>query len=146
MSPSFKAFARLFSALPVSCLLLAAVARSEPAIPGLSIYPKGNVFPFLGYSGIPARDAKNGFSVTGPDYGTPFHAPPLERERKLKARGRSRRGATSPDTRTTGCGSAGPWSSRSRPQTPSPGRTVANVACSSCPNSAPIRKTRSTTS
>jgi hypothetical protein len=85
MSPSFKAFARLLPALPVSCLLLSAVARSEPAIPGLSIYPKGNVFPFLGYSGVPARDAKNGFSVTGPDYGTAFHAKPLERERKLKA-------------------------------------------------------------
>ena len=49
-------------------------AAPNPSTPkGMSIYPKGKIFPFMGYSGEPVRDAKNGFTVAGPDYGTAFH-------------------------------------------------------------------------
>ena len=33
------------------------------------IFPRGKVLPFLGYSGEPARDLTNGFTVAGPVYG-----------------------------------------------------------------------------
>ncbi|MGB0774376.1 MAG: hypothetical protein ACPGUY_00930, partial [Akkermansiaceae bacterium] len=33
------------------------------------VYPQGKAFPFMGYSGVPARDAVFGFSVAGPSYG-----------------------------------------------------------------------------
>jgi hypothetical protein len=33
------------------------------------IYPRGKTLPFLGYSGDPARDLTNGFTVAGPVYG-----------------------------------------------------------------------------
>lgn len=81
---SFPKSAGPLLAFLVSCLLLPAAAQ-EPVIPGLSVYPNGKVFPFLGYSGKPERDAKNGFSVTGPEYGTAFRVNPEERERKLAA-------------------------------------------------------------
>lgn len=34
-----------------------------------SVYPRGKTLPFLGYSGDPARDLTNGFTVAGPVYG-----------------------------------------------------------------------------
>jgi hypothetical protein len=40
----------------------------EPA-PGLQIFPTGDVFPFMGYSGAPQREALHGFTVAGPNYG-----------------------------------------------------------------------------
>lgn len=60
-------------------VLLAAVARlsaadsttaseSDAADPVMLIYPQGDEFPFMGYSGVPARDAINGFTVAGPSY------------------------------------------------------------------------------
>lgn len=38
------------------------------ALPAGLLYPAGRVFPFLGYSGKPERDLKNGFSAAGPVY------------------------------------------------------------------------------
>ena len=35
---------------------------------GDRVYPQGKVFPFMGYSGAPNRDALFGFSVAGPSY------------------------------------------------------------------------------
>lgn len=32
------------------------------------VYPQGKKFPFMGYSGVPERDARFGFSVAGPSY------------------------------------------------------------------------------
>jgi hypothetical protein len=53
------------------CLIAATVAwvhlPLSAAEPG-QIYPQGKVFPFMGYSGVPARDARSGFSVAGPSY------------------------------------------------------------------------------
>lgn len=69
----------------VRCLLLAlaglggvietatadSTAASESSVAGsvVLVYPQGNTFPFMGYSGVPARDAHNGFTVAGPSYG-----------------------------------------------------------------------------
>lgn len=39
-----------------------------PELPAGVLYPRGRVFPFLGYSGKPERDLKNGFSAAGPVY------------------------------------------------------------------------------
>lgn len=58
-------------------------AAEAKVIPGLSIYPKGDVFPFMGYSGVAAKDAKNGFNVTGPDYGTQFYKKQEVRQNRL---------------------------------------------------------------
>lgn len=40
---------------------------SAAALPD-SVYPKGKLFPFMGYSGAPERDVRFGFSVAGPTY------------------------------------------------------------------------------
>ncbi len=34
----------------------------------MQVHPRGELFPFMGYSGVPERDAANGFSVAGPNY------------------------------------------------------------------------------
>jgi hypothetical protein len=41
-------------------------APAETAVP--AVFPQGDVFPFMGYSGIPERDASHRFSAAGPDY------------------------------------------------------------------------------
>ncbi len=62
----------------------AQLLAADDATPGMSVYPKGKVFPFMGYSGKPARDAVHGFSVAGPDYGAQFSRDPDERAERLE--------------------------------------------------------------
>ena len=51
--------------------LFASVRGAAAAASGdARVYPQGKVFPFMGYSGAPHRDAKFGFSVAGPSYST----------------------------------------------------------------------------
>lgn len=54
-----------------------AVSASESSLPEHGIYPHGRKLAFLGYSGDPARDLANGFTVAGPVYGD--QKPYLER-------------------------------------------------------------------
>jgi len=68
------------SAWAVIFLLLSPLLQADDhitpqPIKGLEVYPMGKTFPFMGYSGHPVRDAKNGFTVAGPDYGTAFSQP-----------------------------------------------------------------------
>jgi len=45
---------------------------TQPApaeLPADGFYPRGQRLPFMGYSGVPARDLTNGFTVAGPCYG-----------------------------------------------------------------------------
>ena len=46
-------------------------SAAEPAdkLPADGIYPQGRKLAFMGYSGDPARDLANGFTVAGPVYG-----------------------------------------------------------------------------
>lgn len=70
-------------------LLFCLPMQAEVATPtkGLEIYPMGKIFPFMGYSGVPTRDVKNGFTVAGPDYGTPFYqAAKIRNDRYAKMR------------------------------------------------------------
>ena len=60
---------KLFSVLGISALLLFAFRESAAAAPANGIFPRGNKMAFLGYSGDPARDLANGFTVAGPVYG-----------------------------------------------------------------------------
>lgn len=64
---------------PGSCGLVAAELPAAPAgeLPPDGIYPQGRKLAFLGYSGDPARDLANGFTVAGPVYGD--QQPYLER-------------------------------------------------------------------
>jgi hypothetical protein len=65
-----------WSSVIVTVFTMSLVCAEPSSFPeGLTIYPKGKVFPFMGYSGNPVRDAQNGFSVTGPDYGTSYAFP-----------------------------------------------------------------------
>lgn len=57
---------------------------ADDVAPGMSVYPNGEVFPFMGYSGKPARDAMHGFSVAGPDYGAQFSRAPEARAERLE--------------------------------------------------------------
>jgi hypothetical protein len=52
-------------------------ARAGDALPAEGIYPRGQKLCFTGYSGNPARDLTNGFTVAGPVYGNQL--PYLER-------------------------------------------------------------------
>ncbi len=54
--------------------LAAAPAAPGPTLPPDGIYPRGRKLAFMGYSGKPARDLTNGFTVAGPVYGnqTPY--------------------------------------------------------------------------
>ena len=46
------------------------LAAASPAVPtGDGIYPHGRRLAYMGYSGVPARDLTNGFTVAGPCYG-----------------------------------------------------------------------------
>ncbi len=51
-----------FTVVLLTCLF----ATTSPAAE--QVYPQGKLFPFMGYSGVPARDARHGFSVAGPTY------------------------------------------------------------------------------
>jgi hypothetical protein len=46
-------------------------AANQPAsdLPAERFYPYGRRLPYMGYSGVPARDLTNGFTVAGPCYG-----------------------------------------------------------------------------
>jgi hypothetical protein len=55
----------------------AAVPDPGAGLPVDGIYPMGRKLAFMGYSGVPARDLTNGFSVAGPVYGQQM--PYLER-------------------------------------------------------------------
>lgn len=50
---------------------------AETAVVQQSVYPQGDIFPFMGYSGIPAREKGFGYSVAGPSYGN--QKPALEK-------------------------------------------------------------------
>jgi hypothetical protein len=56
--------------LCVSFLLSLLATEHSAAEPSdvARVYPQGKVFPFMGYSGAPHRDALFGFSVAGPSY------------------------------------------------------------------------------
>ena len=49
----------------------AEASRVDPPPPmaGTEVFPRGDLFPFMGYSGVPEREAMHGFSVAGPSYG-----------------------------------------------------------------------------
>ncbi len=47
----------------------AAPVDAEAGLPEKGIYPNGRRLAFMGYSGKPERDLKNGFTVAGPVYG-----------------------------------------------------------------------------
>ena len=53
--------------LAASLALLPHTSSATPP-PADAVYPAGRIFPFMGYSGIPERDALHHFSVAGPDY------------------------------------------------------------------------------
>jgi hypothetical protein len=55
----------------------APVADAGARLPAEAIYPRGRKLAFMGYSGVPARDLTNGFSLAGPVYGDQL--PYLER-------------------------------------------------------------------
>jgi len=78
-----------FFSLSLSLPILAEVVAPTPSN-GLKIFPKGKTFPYMGYSGNPVRDVKNGFTVAGPDYGTSFSQPAKirnDRYAKMRASG-----------------------------------------------------------
>jgi hypothetical protein len=43
------------------------------SLPADRVYPQGRIFPFMGFSGNPSREATNGFTVAGPGYGLQAH-------------------------------------------------------------------------
>lgn len=43
--------------------------NAPAAVEGSGIYPRGRRMAYMGYSGVPARDLTNGFTVAGPVYG-----------------------------------------------------------------------------
>ena len=64
------------------CSLIGVAFSAEPAkpasdLPADGIYPQGRKLAFAGYSGDPARDLANGFTLAGPVYGD--QQPYLER-------------------------------------------------------------------
>ncbi len=46
-----------------------AVSSVSSDLPADRFYPHGRRMPYMGYSGVPARDLTNGFTVAGPSYG-----------------------------------------------------------------------------
>ena len=54
-------------AILIAAMVLLATPGANAASRG-KVYPHGPVFPFMGYSGVPQRDARFGFSVAGPSY------------------------------------------------------------------------------
>ena len=70
-----KSTRREFFAIAISCCGGVATALATPAaipadkLPVDEIYPNGRKLAFMGYSGDPARDLANGFTVAGPVYG-----------------------------------------------------------------------------
>ncbi len=52
-----------------SSALGASAAPPSEKLPADGIYPHGRKLAFMGYSGDPARDLANGFTVAGPVYG-----------------------------------------------------------------------------
>lgn len=62
---------------PKAAIFFAASTNSAAALPADGIYPNGRKLAFMGYSGDPARDLTNGFTVAGPVYGNQL--PYLER-------------------------------------------------------------------
>lgn len=67
--------------LPWKFLVAALIPLFHPPLPAADsglIFPQGKIFPFMGYSGVPARDARSGFSVAGPSYAAD-QEPELER-------------------------------------------------------------------
>ena len=57
--------------LSVVCQRSATASPSATATnaSSVAVFPEGDVFPFMGYSGVPERDAMHGFTVAGPSYG-----------------------------------------------------------------------------
>jgi len=53
----------------VGGLLAAPPEKAAKNLPADGIYPHGRKMAFMGYSGDPARDLANGFTVAGPVYG-----------------------------------------------------------------------------
>ena len=54
--------------LILSLALVVACIEATSADLRRAVYPQGRLFPFMGYSGNPTRDARFGFSVAGPTY------------------------------------------------------------------------------
>lgn len=55
---------------PDACAVSAEPAVSASDLSADGIYPQGRKLAFAGYSGDPARDLANGFTLAGPVYGT----------------------------------------------------------------------------
>jgi hypothetical protein len=51
------------------CCSPACLSDAERSLPPDGIYPRGRKLAFMGYSGEPARDLANGFTMAGPVYG-----------------------------------------------------------------------------
>jgi len=70
-----KSTRRAFLAIAIFCcggvaaVLAAQAASPADKLPMDGIYPNGRKLAFMGYSGDPARDLANGFTVAGPVYG-----------------------------------------------------------------------------
>lgn len=60
-----KPAARTAEANPFFC----ATRPEAQALAADLLYPRGRRLPYMGYSGVPARDLTNGFTVAGPCYG-----------------------------------------------------------------------------
>ncbi|MCX7007305.1 MAG: hypothetical protein NTY53_08655 [Kiritimatiellaeota bacterium] len=58
-----------FPVIGTLALLFFQCLENADAAEAGDIFPRGKVLPFLGYSGEPARDLTNGFTVAGPVYG-----------------------------------------------------------------------------
>lgn len=58
-----------FPILGALAVLFSPVVEHVSAAEANGLYPRGRTLPFLGYSGEPARDLTNGFTVAGPVYG-----------------------------------------------------------------------------
>ena len=58
-----------FPILGALTVLFSPVVENVSAADAGGIFPRGRTMPFLGYSGDPARDLTNGFTVAGPVYG-----------------------------------------------------------------------------
>jgi hypothetical protein len=71
----------LLAVLLCGASLIRVAVSAEPAaasdLPADGIYPQGRKLAFAGYSGDPARDLANGFTLAGPVYGN--QQPYLER-------------------------------------------------------------------
>lgn len=64
----FRCLIFLIAVVTASCRKPVSISVAGETATDAGVHPQGDVFPFMGYSGVPGRDAMNGFSVAGPSY------------------------------------------------------------------------------